>query len=203
MTNGNLLWKFTAGSEIHFSPVIKDGKVFVGSIDNGLYCLNEVTGDLLWNTGTEVNMRTSPTVQNDKVLTVLGEVLVCIEVGSGTQLWSVILSNGHSSPTFYNGRVFIRTDYSSNNTLFCLDSLTGTLVWKYQTEGSIQATPVVANGKVFIGDRGNTGRVYCLNAQDCSLIWKHAYEDDYGAEYSSAAVANGKVVLCMGLNFMS
>ncbi|MCW4031596.1 MAG: PQQ-binding-like beta-propeller repeat protein [Candidatus Bathyarchaeota archaeon] len=199
VANGDLLWTFARGSDIRSSPVIKDGRVFVGSGD-GLYCVNLATGELLWNFGPG-NIESSPTVVGTKVFLARAsfEELVCLDAESGTQLWasSRLEHLDRSSPMFYDGRVFVGTSFL-NNTLFCFDSSTGALLWKYQTEGWIEATPAVANGKVFIGDWTNTGIVYCLNAQDGTLLWKHTYEGVFGAEYSSPAVADGKIVLCMG-----
>lgn len=197
VTNGNSIWNFTAGSYVRSSPVIKDGRVFVGSWGNGLYCINETNGLLIWN--VEGSSVTSPMVAENLVFTLRGNNLVSLYVESGTQLWASPLGGkfGRSSPAFYEGKVFVGTSYG-NNTLYCHSSDTGELTWKYETEGWIEATPAVANGKVFIGDRGNTGRIYCLNAQNGSLVWKRSYEGEFGAEYSSPVVADGKVVLCMG-----
>lgn len=196
VTNGNLIWKFTAGGYIRSSPVIKDGRVFVRSENSGLYCINEDTGLLIWY--VEGGGAISPAVAGNQVFTQFGNNLVCLDVASGTQLWTASLENlGRTSPTFYEDKVYIGT---YNNTLYCLDSNTGNVIWKYETEGWIAATPTISNGRVFIGDRGNTGIVYCLDAQDGTLIWKRVYEGEYGAEYSSPALADGKVVLCLGRN---
>jgi outer membrane protein assembly factor BamB len=197
VSDGNLLWKFTAESNIRSSPIIKNGRVFAGSSDNGLYCLNETTGELLWNAWTSSDTN-SPAVDGDRVFTLLHGRLACLDATTGTQLWlSPQLDNlGRSSPVFYSNRVFIGTS-GNNHTLYCFNSNSGELIWKYETEGWIEATPAVANGKVFIGDRGNTAIVYCLEAEDGSLVWKHTYEGHYGAEYSSPAIVDGKIVICM------
>ena len=41
-------WEFTTGNVVASSPVVVDGKVFVGSFDNQTYALNADTGALVW-----------------------------------------------------------------------------------------------------------------------------------------------------------
>jgi len=194
--NGNMLWNFTAESWLRSSPVIDNGRVFVGS-DDGLYCIDQTDGGLLRKYGGRGCG--SPTVVNDKLWVIWGERLCCIDSVTGNQLWESTFTNigdAHST-VYYQGKLLIGTGYG-NNTLYCLNSDSGELIWKYKTEGWISALPAITNDKVFIGDRGNTARVYCLSIIDGSLIWKKTYENEYGAEYSSPVVADGKIILCMG-----
>jgi hypothetical protein len=43
------LWSYTTGNQVHSSPAIFGGVVFVGSDDNKIYALNASTGAFLWN----------------------------------------------------------------------------------------------------------------------------------------------------------
>jgi outer membrane protein assembly factor BamB len=61
-------WSFTTmdydgGS----SPAVADNKVFVGSTDHKLYCVNETTGEELWNITTGAKIHSSPSVANEIV----------------------------------------------------------------------------------------------------------------------------------------
>ena len=44
-----LLWKYATSSEVHSSPAIVNGVVYVGSYDQNVYALNANTGAKLWN----------------------------------------------------------------------------------------------------------------------------------------------------------
>ena len=45
----NIMWSYTTGSYIDSSPAIVNGKVYIGSWDNNIYCLNADTGASIWN----------------------------------------------------------------------------------------------------------------------------------------------------------
>ena len=63
---GTLFWSYRTGEDVSSSPVIgSDGRVYVGSYDNRIYCLNP-TGSLLWSylTGDSV-WYSSPAIGSD------------------------------------------------------------------------------------------------------------------------------------------
>jgi outer membrane protein assembly factor BamB len=194
--NGNMLWNFTAESWIRISPIIDNDRVFVGS-DNGLYCLNLTNGELLWKYGERGCG--SPTIMDNKLWVMCGEALVCVDVLSGDYLWESPFFNNVDahSPVYYQGKILIGTGYGYN-TIYCLNSNSGELLWEYRTQGGISATPAVVNDKVFVNNSGGIAGIYCLNITDGSLIWKRVYEEEYGSEYSSPVVADGKIILCLG-----
>ncbi len=59
---------------------------------------------------------------------------------------------------------------SQDKNVYCVDSQTGGLIWKYGTDARIKSSPAVADGKVYIGP--DDGNVYCLDAYNGSLLWK-------------------------------
>lgn len=68
----------------------------------------------------------------------------------------------------------------------------GNLQWEYQT-GDEVTTPVVADGKVYIGGISIEGsKIYCLNAETGASIWNYSTPTLY---WSSPAVADNKVYI--------
>ena len=65
-----LLWSYETGgfAGIASSPAVADGKVFVGSYDNNIYCLDEDTGSFIWSYSTGDWVYASPAVADGKVL---------------------------------------------------------------------------------------------------------------------------------------
>jgi hypothetical protein len=61
------IWEYTTGSLVLSSPAVTDGKVYVGSEDHKMYCLNAVTGVKIWEYTTGDAVRSSPAVVNGKV----------------------------------------------------------------------------------------------------------------------------------------
>ena len=48
LDTGELKWRFTTGGPVRFAPQIVNGKVYVGSDDGFLYCLDASNGNVLW-----------------------------------------------------------------------------------------------------------------------------------------------------------
>ena len=46
---GEVLWSYTTGDHVFSSPAVVGGRVYVGSFDDKVYCLDAVTGAHVWN----------------------------------------------------------------------------------------------------------------------------------------------------------
>jgi outer membrane protein assembly factor BamB len=71
---------------------------------------------------------------------------------------------------------------------YALKASTGALLWNYTTSGTVDSSPAVANGVVYVG--GGDSNVYALSAGTGVLLWKFATGSSVS---SSPAVANGVV----------
>jgi hypothetical protein len=69
--------------------------------------------------------------------------------------------------------------------MYAVDASTGSLRWQVANNGSPDATPVVANGVVYISG----GTLYARNAATGAVLWSYADS----STFSSPAVANGVV----------
>jgi len=63
----NLLWEYPTGRNVYSSPAVVNGKVFIGSNDHNVYCLDESSGSLIWSYLTQGAVKSSPAVVNGKV----------------------------------------------------------------------------------------------------------------------------------------
>jgi outer membrane protein assembly factor BamB len=108
-------------------------------------------------------------------------------------------SNFFGLPVFVDGKLFIAGGgdiwWGKNEAwLKCIradgsgDVTERNLVWKYDLQKHVLATPAVANGCVFIGDTGRT--FHCVDAQTGKGLWTHEIK---GEAWASALVADGKV----------
>jgi outer membrane protein assembly factor BamB len=98
------------------------------------------------------------------------------------------------SPTVAGDRVYVGGGREWYNTLFCFNALTGTLLWRYETDDDIgSAAPAVAYGRVYVGDRD--GWIYCLDAVTGTLLWRYRAGHDIHRriDLSSPAVVEGRV----------
>ncbi|MBI5244336.1 MAG: PQQ-binding-like beta-propeller repeat protein [Elusimicrobia bacterium] len=98
-----------------------------------------------------------------------------------------------SSPVAALGRVYIGIRSAQAGAVIAVNAYTGEHIWTFQAGGWVDATPAVAEGRVFIPSRD--GKLYCLDAATGVLLWAH----DAGAtNIASPAVLRGEVYLATG-----
>lgn len=150
------------------------------------------------------NIKSMPVVYKNRVYVTAGgdewwgknkAFLFCIDatksgdVTVSGKLWSVPLSNHcMSTPAIYNGLVFVG---DSGRNINCIDAETGEKLWVQETKGAIWASPLVADGKVYVGTR--SGDFWVMSASREKRV---LHTIDLGAPISSSAVAaNGTIYI--------
>ena len=63
----NLDWVFTTEGAVVSSPSVVDGRVYVGSQDQNIYCLDARGGNLIWKFDIDSPIKSSPAVVDGKV----------------------------------------------------------------------------------------------------------------------------------------
>jgi outer membrane protein assembly factor BamB len=53
--------------------------------------------------------------------------------------------------------------------IYCYDSSSGKLLWKYRTNGSIKGSAVITPSKVLVGS--SDGNIYMLSLKDGKKLW--------------------------------
>jgi len=190
-------WNYTTGEWVSSSPAVADGKVYIGSADFKIYCLDATTGASIWNYTTGDWVCSSPAVADGRVYvgSADGEVY-CLNALTGEKIWNYTteakISNYTgvecSSPAVADGRVYVG---SIDGNVYCLNATTGALLWNYTAGIVVCSSPAVAGGKVFIGSAGmDFGNVDCLDAITGTHVWNFKTG---GSVDSSPTVADGKV----------
>jgi outer membrane protein assembly factor BamB len=183
------LWNYTTGNDVLPSPTVVDGRVYIGSYDDKVYCLDAINGSKIWDYTTGFWVFSSPAVADGRVY--IGsedDKVYCLDAINGSKIWEYITgSNAGSSPAVADGKVYTG---SYDGKVYCLDAVSGSEIWNYTTGDSLGSSPAVVDGRVYIGS--DDDRVYCLNAVSGSKIWDYTTGDDV---MSSPAVASGKVYI--------
>jgi len=200
ISGNDVLWSYPTESwGISSTPAIADGKVFATAW-NGLYCINENNGSLIWE-NTNVKGQSSPALYNDHVI--VGSTdgnLYCLEMVNGSELWNKTIAPNpgftgiSSSPVVHDDKIFIGTFDNTGGTgyLYCLNENDGEIIWENSTESSIYfSSPSISDGKVFIGTMGLYNStdyswsqpygLYCFNEADGELLWDYPVDNSIGS----------------------
>ena len=117
-TSNNLLWSYTTGDWVRSSPAVAGDRVYVGSDDNKIYCLNADTGAFIWSYTTGCWVFSSPAVAEGRVYVgSCDNKVYCFNAENGALIWSYTTGGRvDSSPAVVNGRVYIG---SNDSNVYC------------------------------------------------------------------------------------
>jgi outer membrane protein assembly factor BamB len=161
-----LLWTYEAGAPVLSTAAIMDGVAYLGTMKGDLLAIDLATGRLKWRYKTEGAIEAAPGIQDGKLFvgTNLG-VFNAVSAATGKKLWSFeaasqIISSanftGAPSTTAQGRPEDARTGGnvlfgSYDHFLYCLSEETGEVVWKFQTDAELHASPCIAAGAAVIG----------------------------------------------------
>ncbi len=156
-------------------PIAANGKIYV-STARGLYTLRARDGELLWVYPTELPLGHSPTIAsiNQQSIAYVGgydHKIHALDANTGKPV--VGYTPFEAKAGFETNPLVVRnTIYAGNRDgyFYALDATTGSLKWKFQTNGPIQISAAYKDGKVYFAS--NDGRAYALDADTGTLIWK-------------------------------
>jgi outer membrane protein assembly factor BamB len=205
-------WAFQTGGDTYSSAAVVAGKVYFGSNDHNIYCLDAYTGEEIWRFETGFYVHASQAVVDGKVYTGADDgFFYCLDADTGDELWSTsaggfftnFLNPGEakpgSSPIVVGTSIFCG---SKDGNLYCL-SLDGAVRWKFKTDNAIIGSPAYSDGIVYIAS--TDGYLYAVNANTGTQAWKSAftlnmYVDPpiYSSLYNVASPTVGDGVVFIG-----
>jgi len=171
--NGKRVGAVDLGSAIAGTPVVWENTVYVPLTrnENNLVAYDLLRGGVAWRAQTG-DIETSPLLVGNKIfVTSMQGELIRLHRIDGTIDWRYHIPSRfksiRSSPAADDGAVFFGAD---DGALYAVEASSGTLLWKFQTGGSVVATPSVYKGRVYCGSSDRT--LYCLDADSGKLVWK-------------------------------
>lgn len=218
---GELIWTATPGGafkapNIYSNPVITviDGKrLFIaGNADGVVYALQSRTGEKVWEFHlSQRGLNASVVVDGNRIYAAHGEEnldspkmgrIVCFD-GSGTgditatnEIWRFEAEIGYTSPLLVNGRIYY-IDNAAN--MYALNATTGEKFWEYSLGTVGKASPVWADGKIYVPE--TNGRFHILEdaGSECKSLNLVEIAMPGGKRmaeiYGSPAIAYGRVYL--------
>ena len=83
-----LLWSFKTAGPVKSSAVIGGGRVYIGSSDSNVYCLDMKTGAKIWAFKAEDAVEAPPTLYQNLVLVGANDAhLYCLDAATGELKW--------------------------------------------------------------------------------------------------------------------
>lgn len=179
------LWKFeTKDGGIEGAPAVKDGVVYVGSLDEKLYALHLATGKEKW-TYAGGPFKASPSLHDECIY--IGDsdgVFHCIDA-KGKQKWTFKTDGEITSSANFSGDLILFGSYDES--LYCLTK-DGNKKWTFKTQGPVNGSPAVADGKTFVA--GCDSSIHVIDVAKGMEIDAVALT---GQAAATAAVVNGQL----------
>ncbi len=178
-----LVWTFSTGGSVVARPVIADGRVYVGSRDYNLYCINAEDGTEVWRFAADGPILAGAVVGDEGLVFFnshtddgweSSQTLFCLNAASGTEDWSEglagVLTTG---PASHAGDVIADGFHypSRSQSLYRFASADGSEQWRHQSDAFVTGA-VVGGGMVYLAEFNGGNFVTCLDADDGSVIWQ-------------------------------
>lgn len=207
-----LAWTFATKDEIISSPAVVDGTVFIGSTDNSVYAIDQVTGDERWSYRTGDMVEAPAMVLDGRVYIGSSDgILYALDAKTGELAWKFktedkILGSANWFTSMTGEKRIVVGSYDA--CVYCLDD-NGKKLWVYETDNYVNGTPAIHNGNMIFGgcDAGlhvvnvETGeRVSkidlgqgCQVAGSVALLANKAYLGHYGNEFLRVSLDSGDI----------
>jgi outer membrane protein assembly factor BamB len=181
---GTKLWEFETTSHTESSPVVMNGRLYIGAGDDGLYCLDAVRGDKIWHF-EGLHIDATPTVVDKRVYcgSIVGveyqkTQIFCLDAATGDAIWRVdtdlpaagtpIVDSQHVYFGLGNGR-FGDPAEKPAGAILCVRADSGQEVWRRQASNSILASPSADAQSLYFASA--SGRCYSIDRADHRPRW--------------------------------
>ena len=175
-------WTAETESLVQSPPLVVDGTVYAGSIDDHVYAFDIRTGAEQWAVDTGGLVHSLAVVDGTVYAGNNANTIRALSAADGTEQW-VVETGGmvQSSPTVANGTVYVG---SGDQNLYALDTADGSERWRYRMDARIDSTPAVADGAVYVG--GRSGVLVAVDATSGDGVWR--FETENGVNVAPTVV---------------
>jgi len=176
-----LQWHFPTGDYVLSSPIIVENRLYIGSDNGNVYCINTENGSEIWRYHTAQAVESTPAYSGEKIYVGSSDqYLYCLDAlgnshGSTNQLWRFHTGGRiEGSPAVVDDRIYFG---SWDGKFYCLSTTKGIEQWNFTCRGAVDASPAVANKRVYIASfssyPGEGGVIHCLFADNGTEEWNY------------------------------
>jgi len=171
---GKLRWKTEVGGEIPSTPIPDAGRVYFGSRDGYLYCLDAEDGSRKWSFQAGGPVEVCPSISEGQVFCAdSAGNLFALDALDGRLNWTARdLGRAVTSPAVEEKRVFLASELE----VHCLDAQSGMVLWKFAVGFSPFSNLAVRGRQVLVlqGGEGRQCTAFSLDARTGDLLWQGA-----------------------------
>ena len=188
------IWTFECEDDVRGTPAYYDSKLYVGSYDHNLYCLNAANGEFIWKYPTEGGIPGKPALDTDSVYVGSEDQRMhVISQRTGKLEWTHYTDGPiRSSPKIAEGHVFIGSD---DRYLHAVNLATRRLSWRFEAGAPIRSTPFITHERIYFGSED--GEFTCLDFRG-KVKWRYKSK----RAITSSPVIDGDVVYFSSMDNM-
>lgn len=169
---GELRWTIEVGGAVTSTPIPDGGRIYFGSSDRNLYCVDAEDGSTLWSFGAEGAIEVSPCVYEGQVYGVsLEGELFALDARDGRLLWTYrTMAIPVTFVSAADGRVFLAGEFE----LHCAEAQSGKVVWKYEVTPAVISNIAIRGNQLMVvrGSTGSESSVINLDTRTGDLVWE-------------------------------
>ncbi|MCG3179936.1 MAG: Outer membrane protein assembly factor BamB [Phycisphaerae bacterium] len=171
------LWSYRDGlnrAGFAGSAAVVGGRVYVGSDNCRLYCLDATDGRVLWQFDAAHELFGAPVVAGGRLF--VGEglheaadaKLYCLDATTGERLWT-FQTNSHVEfgATWHAGRLYFG---AGDDGVYCIDPADGKPIWRFPGV-HVDMSPAVSDAGVFFGNVYGEATFFRVGL-DGKLVWR-------------------------------
>jgi outer membrane protein assembly factor BamB len=142
------------------TPIIAEGRVFVGDVEGTIHALDMNTGDLIWKKSTKHGFITAGAYRDGRL--VLGDFdgkVYCLKTADGEIEWEQELAQQIAAGgNFFGEDILLSTE---GGVMYALNMKTGKPRWEYSTGDQLRSAPTIWKNFALLG--GCDGRLHKID----------------------------------------
>jgi len=186
--HGTPLWRFsTDGSPVESSPLVVDGRAYIGTWSGRLHAVDVETGLRQWSYQAPDDIKGSAALAGG--LIVVGDYsgnVHALDPATGAERWTYRGGQRFYGGPAVSGDTIVIGDVGG--AVIAIDARSGSELWRHSTGAFVYSTAAIAGGTAFIGSY--SGRFDALDLATGAVRWSF---DAGGRISGSATVVDGLV----------
>ncbi len=191
---GTPLWSKKIQSSNQAGLAISNGRIFVSDGISRLFCLDAKNGKEIWSVKLREQPFSNPCIYEDKIIiNTIESTINCLNRDTGEILWQNKRSfsgQDWSSPTVYNGKVYVSTR--------SVDIKTGLTKWENDIDNPRSVCASFCNGRMFVD--GLNAMLACFDANTGKILFCYGHKVGYQLV---PIISDGFVFARCGSNYLN